>query len=203
MSHHGSVTIWLHRLKDGSRDEAVERLWAVYFGKLVAQARNRLRTRSRAVADEEDVALGAFDSFVRATEAGRFPRLDDRDDLWQILLMLTARKAADVAEWEAAAKRCSGRVVSFAEIRTREGSDTAFDPVSAEPDPAEAARLADDFEALLRKLPDADLRRIAVWKMEGHTNEIIARNLDVALATVERKLRRIRDLLATAQVDGG
>ena len=35
------------------------------------------------LADEEDVALSAFDSFCRGAEQGRFPRLDDRDDLWQ------------------------------------------------------------------------------------------------------------------------
>lgn len=34
MSHHGSVTIWLDRLKDGSTGEAVERLWQGYFGRL-------------------------------------------------------------------------------------------------------------------------------------------------------------------------
>src|SRR5262249_15219134 len=39
-----------------------------------------LRTWSRP-ADQEDVALSAFDSFYRAAEQGRFPRLHDRDDL--------------------------------------------------------------------------------------------------------------------------
>ena len=97
MSERGSVTIWLGRLKAGEqRDEAAAHLWGRYFGQLVARARERLRARVR-VADGEDVALSAFDSFVRAAEAGRFPRLDDRDDLWQVLLLLTARKAADAA----------------------------------------------------------------------------------------------------------
>lgn len=56
-------------------------------------------------------------------------------------------------------KRGSGRVVSIGELRPHDSSFTAFDPPSEEPDPAEAARLADDFEALLQKLRDADLRR--------------------------------------------
>ena len=45
------------------------------------------------MADEEDVALSAFKSFVRAVQEDRFLKLDDRDDLWQILVMLTLRKA--------------------------------------------------------------------------------------------------------------
>jgi DNA-directed RNA polymerase specialized sigma24 family protein len=49
--------------------------------RLVHLARDRLRAAPRAVADEEDAALNAFDSFVRGASRGRYPRLDDRDDL--------------------------------------------------------------------------------------------------------------------------
>ena len=98
MSEPGSITIWVGRLKAGDRDEAVRKLWDVYFGRLVHLARRQLMGRPRRASDEEDVALSAFDSFVRAAEGGRFPRLDDRDDLWQVLFVITARKAADCAE---------------------------------------------------------------------------------------------------------
>jgi hypothetical protein len=93
MSPTESVTVWLARLKSGQRDEAAWRLWQVYFDRLVRLARARLASRPRLARDAEDVALSAFDSFVRAVEAGRFPRLEDSDDLWQVLLVLTARKA--------------------------------------------------------------------------------------------------------------
>ena len=79
MHAHGSVTVWLERLKDGSAGEAVDRLWHGYFRRLVELARGRLRARPRGIADEEDVALTAFDSFVRAVQAGRFPRLVNRE----------------------------------------------------------------------------------------------------------------------------
>ena len=35
------------------------------------------------------------------------------------------------------------------------------------------------------------MRRVATWKMEGHTNVEIAGRLDCVVTTVERKLRRI------------
>ena len=37
----------------------------------------------------EDVVVDAFDSLCRGVQAGRFPNLDDRDDLWQVLMLLT------------------------------------------------------------------------------------------------------------------
>jgi ECF sigma factor len=48
-----------------------------------------------AVEDEEDAALSAFDSCCRAATEGRFPCLDDRDDLWRLLVAITERKATD------------------------------------------------------------------------------------------------------------
>jgi hypothetical protein len=48
------------------------------------------------VADEEDAALSAFDSFCRRAEQGQFPDLKDRDGLWALLVVLTAHKAADL-----------------------------------------------------------------------------------------------------------
>jgi hypothetical protein len=59
-------------------------------------------------ADEEDVALSAFHSFCRDAEAGRFPELGDRKDLWQILVMLTARKAWALIEHEGRQKTRRG-----------------------------------------------------------------------------------------------
>jgi DNA-directed RNA polymerase specialized sigma24 family protein len=139
------------------------------------------------------VALSAFDSFVRATAAGRFPRLDDREDLWQVLLMLTARKVADLMEKETAAKRGSGRVASLSILAE---DDVGFDPATTEPNPADAAAMAEGFEEMLGLLSDEDLRRIAVWKLEGCTNEEIGTKLGKSVVTVERKLKRIRELFA-------
>src|SRR5262249_47776007 len=70
------VTFSPGRLKEGDR-AASQALWERYFRRLVGLARERLRGWPRAAADEADVTLSAFDSFCRAAEAGRFPRLDN------------------------------------------------------------------------------------------------------------------------------
>src|SRR3954469_4560656 len=100
----GSVTYWVEQLKAGHRDVA-QRLWQDYHSQLVRLARKKLGDLPRRAADEEDVALSAFDSFCRAAEVGRFPQLADRDDLWQVLVLITARKACDLRQHEGRDKR--------------------------------------------------------------------------------------------------
>lgn len=189
-----SVTLWLNRLKAGeNRDEAVAYLWTRYFTQLVHQARNHLRSWRTAV-DEEDVALSALDGFVRAAEAGKFPKLNDRNDLWPVLLMMTANKAKNAVRDANRDKRGGGMVGHG--IATAD-SDLGGVPVSSgEPDPAEAAILAEGVERLLMVLGESELRRVAVLALEGHTNAEIAAVLGKAVATVERKLKRIREIWA-------
>ncbi len=195
MSAGGSVTYWLGRLKEGER-EAVQKLWHEYFQRLVGLARKKLRNVPRRSADEEDVALSAFHSFCRCAAAERFPRLDDRDDLWQVLVLLTARKASNLVEHEGRHKRGGGKVYNASALGGEGGGpEAAFvDLVSREPEPAFAAEVAEQCQHLLDRLGTADLRTIAVWKMEGHTNGEIAARLGRSQATVERKIQLIRGL---------
>src|SRR5262245_7834036 len=109
MASTDSVTTWIVQLKAGQPD-AAEPLWERYFRRLVELARTRLQGMPRAAADEEDAAAAAFESFWKGVEAGRFPRLSDRDDLWQILVMLTARKVIDLVREECRQKRGGGKV---------------------------------------------------------------------------------------------
>ena len=56
------------------------------------------------------MALSAFDSFCRGVEQGRFPQLKDRDGLWALLVLITVRKAADLANYNRRERRGSGQV---------------------------------------------------------------------------------------------
>jgi DNA-directed RNA polymerase specialized sigma24 family protein len=194
MSPDRSVTFWIGQLKAGD-SLAAQRLWEGYYGRLVALARTKLRGAQRRVADEEDVALSAFDSFCRGAEGNRFPQLADRGDLWQLLIMITARKAIDLRQHENRKRRGGGA----APVVPRAGEESQTDPldqvVGREPTPAFAAQLAEECQRLLAGLNDPELRQLALWKMEGYTNEDIAERLGVVARTVERKLRLIRALV--------
>jgi DNA-directed RNA polymerase specialized sigma24 family protein len=186
------------QLKAGNDDAAAQKLWESYFHRLVGLARQRLRGSRRREADEEDVALSAFDSFCRGAGEGRFPRLADRDDLRQVLMLLTARKALDQVEREHCLKRGGGAVrgeSAFQNLANEEPAEAGIEQViGREPSPVFAAQVADECDRLLGCLGDPDLRAIALWKMEGYTNEEIGQKLGCAVATVERRLQLIRKL---------
>jgi DNA-directed RNA polymerase specialized sigma24 family protein len=193
MASEGSVSRWIELLKAGDQD-AAQPLWERYFHRLVGLARAKLPDGRRRAADEEDVALSAFNSFCQGIEAGRFPLLTDRDDLWRLLITLTARKAFDQVRDENRLKRGGGAVLGQSAFnRAVEDAGSEFERfVSQEPTPESAALVAEECRRLLDCLHTDELRSIAVWKMEGYTNAEIATKLDCAQSTVERKLQRIR-----------
>ena len=192
-----SVTQWIDRLKAGDPD-AAQKLWERYFRRLVGLARKKLRAAPRRAADEEDVALSAFDSFCRGAEQDRFPQLHDRLDLWQLLVLLTARKALDLAQHERRQKRGGGAVLDEAALPGPADSsapEAALEQIEGpEPTPAFAAQVAEEWLRLLERLDSPDLRVVALRKVEGCGNEEIAALLGCGLRTVERRLRLIRSI---------
>jgi DNA-directed RNA polymerase specialized sigma24 family protein len=197
MSSERSVTHWLGQLQAGDH-AAAQRLWERYFHRLVGLARTKLRDAPRRVADEEDVALSAFDSFCRGAESGHFPQLRDRDDLWRLLFTLTARKAFDLVRDQRRHKRGGGGVRGESALLGPEaspGEEAGLEQVlGREPTPEFAAQVADECQRLLDLLGDVELRAVALAKMEGDTTEQIAAKLRRSPRSVERKLQLIRSL---------
>jgi hypothetical protein len=143
MSSSDSVTHWLDRLQAGD-PTAAEKLWDAYFQRLVALARARLQGVPRRAADEEDGALSAFDSFCRGVHRGRFPQLHDRNNLWRLLVVITARKALDLAQHEAR-KKAGGAMLDEAALPGLHDSSAVagLDWLSGrEPTPEFAAQVA-------------------------------------------------------------
>jgi DNA-directed RNA polymerase specialized sigma24 family protein len=191
MNDAGSVTVWIGRLKSGDA-EAARPLWELYFHRLVGPARRKLGGRPAIAWDEEDVVLNAFDSFFRRARQGRFPELDDRNDLWKLLLAIVSRKAFNMVRNECREKRGGGQVCQASTLATEPGADAFAALTSREPTPELAAELAEQCERLLNDLGDAELQAIAVAKMDGSTNAEIALQRACSIATVERKLNLIR-----------
>jgi len=200
MTESSLVTYWIREAKAGDQAVAAA-LWKRYYAQLIGLARGRLGATSKRVADEEDVVVDAFDSFWRGVQAGRFPRLEGRDDLWQILIMLTARKAANQRARMTRQKRGGHNVRGDSFWMPRDADECrAFEQIAgAEPKPEFAAQVAEEYRLLLERLGDDTLREIAVARMEGHSNHEIADRLGVKTRTVERKLRLIREIWGDAR----
>jgi DNA-directed RNA polymerase specialized sigma24 family protein len=188
MSAEGSVSRWLGPLQEKDPD-AAQQLWERYFHRLVDLACKKLRDMPRREA-AEDVALSAFDSFCRGASQRRFPDLADRDSLWRLLVVITARKAAHHSRDARRQKRGganAGPLGGDEEPRLE-------DVVSREPTPEFAAQAADECRRLFTLLADAELETIARLKMEGYTIEQIAEQLGYVPRTIKRKMRLIRSL---------
>ncbi|MGP0069031.1 MAG: ECF-type sigma factor [Isosphaeraceae bacterium] len=203
MRAQGSVTRLIIDLRSDEpavREVAARLVWGRYFKELLALARNHLSARIRCREDEEDVLQSMYKSFCARQRRGDFD-LASRDQLWNLLVQITLRKARNVANRHLQEKR---------DVR-REGAETTEDAHGDTPDaildridsngptPAEAALLNEALEQRFRMLTDPALRQIAQWKLEGYTNPEIAERLECTLRTVERKLERIRAYWASGE----
>ena len=187
MASDGSVTKWLGRLQDGD-PAAVQQIWERYFHRLVGLARHKLAGAHPRIADEEDVALSAIDSFCRNAENGRFPELMDRDGLWRLLVVITARKVFRLIRDQSRKKR-GGKGADPAA-----GAPNLEEVLSREPSPEMAAQIGEEYRRLLGLLDDPELETVALARMEGFSVEDIATKLGKAPRSVKRKLHLIREL---------
>jgi DNA-directed RNA polymerase specialized sigma24 family protein len=184
---------WLTCLRKQD-EEAARLLWEAYFGRLVEIARRRLPANFRTAADEEDVAVSVFRTFVRRVARGDFPNLLDEECLWALLIRLIRCKTANLIRWETREKRDVSRTQRVSTIESNSGSDQLS--TAADPDLRSAlvTEWAEESNRLLGLLPDT-LRDIALWKLDGVKTKEIASKLNLDVSSVNRKLKLIRTIL--------
>ena len=189
----GSVTGWVGDLRAGDQDAAGP-LWDRYFDRLVRLAGSRLRAAgtTSAEADGEDAALSALQSFCAGAARGRFSGLANRDDLWRLLVVITARKVQAHARRGRRQKRGGDAVRNATDLGNREEPLGLDRIVGTEPTPEFAAQVAEAYDNLLAALGDDSLRQVALARLEGYTNDEIAARLGCARRTVARRLDLIR-----------
>jgi RNA polymerase sigma-70 factor, ECF subfamily len=178
------------------RDAAAQAIWDRFTADLLALCGRSLSQRIRVKADPEEVVQSAYQSFFKRQARGQFD-LKDRHELWNLLVTITLRKARNLANHYTAALRDIAREQPQGEEESDEGGTlpapmwmlTRMD--RSEPTPAEAALFNEEFELRLVSLPEG-LRQIALWKLEGYTNQEIAAQIGRTERTVENELSRIR-----------
>lgn len=190
----GSVSHWIGQIK-GGQQSAAARLWRRYSDRMLRLARRRLRGARCRVADEEDVVVSAFQSFVQRAQSGAFPDMHDRDDLWRLLGTIVVHKALNVIRDENSERR--GREYTVVDCRTSAADSSEQWNVLANlsgdfPEPRLIIMLKDSLRSLLTTLGDDELRTIAIAKLQGQSNDEIADEIGRSIATVERRLRLIR-----------
>jgi DNA-directed RNA polymerase specialized sigma24 family protein len=135
---------------------AIQKLWEGYFGRVIGLVRKRLAGAPRADDDEEDLVLSAFNTFFRRAQTRAAPSSNPR------------------------LRSLRGRRVFASRLFLRRLEQSGARPGVG------GTRVADNYKRLLDLLPDESLRQVAVWKLEGYTNNEVAARLEWSSATVER-----------------
>ncbi|MEO1525464.1 MAG: ECF-type sigma factor [Planctomycetota bacterium] len=193
----GSVTGYMNQLREGNR-EGTDELWRRFYSRLVRLAHHRMNAKFRRSTGGEDVASIAITECFKSLEEGRFPELRDRDELWSRLAQITERRALNEIRRQSTQKAGGGEVLGES-VFLKPGTDAVagmHEIAGKDPTPEYVDELSLTVTDLLSGL-DEQLRKIAIQKMQGHTNREISEKTGVSIATVERKLALIRKQLAS------
>ncbi len=185
-------------MHDGD-ERAVQKLWEHYYPQLVVHARGRLAPGARRDADEEDHVQEAFQSFFSAIRAGRYRDLENRENLWGLLVEITLNKVHDHRKRQGRAKRGGGRVRGESAFLGGDAADTMGGErrgielvADAVPISEFAEFLDDECRELIDRLGDPRLVQIASLWLRGRSQKQIAGQLGCSDATVARKQDLIR-----------
>ena len=195
MSNLTSISVWIEALRQGDPD-AAERIWNHFHQRLVRFAAQRLDRNVGRAADAEDVLQNVFLSLYQRMTEGKLEGVSSEESLWQLLYVITGNKIRNHVRDAKAKKRGSGKVRGDSIFITSGQPEVAvgFDHFStAEPSPEDLLTLEETMAELLGRLPE-EHRVIATLKMQDHSNFEIAEKLNCSLATIERRLKKIREL---------
>lgn len=191
------VTHWMRQLEAGQA-EAARPLWEHFCQKLMDLANHKLSPQLRRTYDEDDVAVSAFHSLCRVIADRRASDLNDRVNLWRLLVTIAERKIARRLRDESRAKRNLWRTVGESCFVKLDRSGSVFDQLpSLEPTPEFAAEFADLCGSLLDSLGNDLLCDIARLKLKNYDTDQIAEQLGISRRTVQRKLLIIQGRLRT------
>ncbi len=208
MSQESQVSELLIRVREGDED-AAQVLWDKYFQKLVRRATNELGRHQR-MADGEDAALSAFNSFLKGIAGGEFNWLRNRQDLWRLLVTITVRKAWAQLRHEHRDKRGGGMVFgesafivgsASSQVPGIDGMDAAL-AGGAELTPEDVVMLREEYSHLLNTLPEGAIRETAELLLlysGKYDKKEMAEQMNCSVRTIERRCNDIVSILSKRQ----
>ena len=196
----GSVTKAIQTLHSHSlsneaclSNEAAQLLWERYFQKLCGFVEGHIYARNRRKMSSDEIACDAFMALLDGVLKGRFEKVRNRDELWQMLTLIASRRTINAQVKVDRPKHGSGKVFGESAFGSS-GLNNLVDFVQRDLGPQDAVMLQDLSQRLLDCLPNEQARRVALLRLAGYSNAEIAKEIERTERTVESKLSMIREV---------
>ncbi len=170
-------------------DQTAAEIWNKYFERLLRFATTQMRGMPKIASDEEDITLSVLKSVCLSIRDGRISEIDEDTRLWKLLVVICKRKIANQYAYQRRGKRDVSKSQSI-----DDDSALLHELQSKEILPDLFSEFNERLENLFGQLEKEPLKKIALLKIQGYTNEEIAHNMECSLSTIERKLRVIRSI---------
>jgi len=183
----GSVSNWLKELKTGDQN-AVEAIWNRYYQRVVEFAIRKMKINPDRAIDGEDIAQLTMHRFCLNATSGNYPDLDDRQQLWDLLVVYTLNRIRKHLRECNRTKRSGMHRVVFEFKR----SQVLQDLRSPEAPTIMADMVQSWLDRLDREDPSGQLKQIAIWSMEDISGSEIARIMKKRKSAILQQIRLIR-----------
>jgi RNA polymerase sigma-70 factor, ECF subfamily len=177
------IDLWRRGDQDAAR-QIVER----YFDRMLRLARRRISQRLASRVDPEDIVQSVFRTFFVRLKDGQFV-FQDEDDLCKLLMRITLHKTLRQVAFHKAAKRDPN-------LETNQGDqhrEQLLALLDKEPSAEATVAFLDQMEHFLEQL-EPQTRQIIEMRLQGFTNDEIAKELNIYDRKIRRAVERVRDL---------
>ncbi|MEZ6092631.1 MAG: sigma-70 family RNA polymerase sigma factor [Pirellulaceae bacterium] len=176
---------------DSSRQspEAFEqRIFENYVERLLRFAKSRLPQNLNARVDPDDIVQSVFRTFFRRYDQ-EILSSNESLELWRLLASIAYRKVLKTIERHQREKRN----VVYEARNSETNFSHAEDLTDVRPDPAQVNMMVDELRVLLEHLPPTG-QQIVLLRMDGHELQEIATKLSISLRSVNRILKRAKEI---------
>jgi len=174
------------RLQQGDQRAATD-VFNRFANRLIGLARSRLNSNIQQKEDPEDVLQSVFRSFF-IRNAGQEFTLQNWDDLWAVLVVITVRKCGGRLDYYQAGRRDVKR--------EKQNPDWTTDvqAIARDPTASEIIMLGELVEEIMRGLEGRE-RQIVCLRLQGHSVPEIKGQIGCSERTVFRVLERVKKRL--------
>ena len=175
-------------LMRGGDQNAAREIVERYFDRLLVLARRRISQRLSSRVDPEDIVQSVFRTFFVRVKEGQFV-FDEQDDLCKLLMRITLHKTLRQVAFHKAAKRDPN-------LETNQGDhhrELLLSVLDKGPSAEASVAFLDQLEHFLGQL-DLQTRQILEMRLQGYSNDEIAKELNIYDRKIRRAVERVRDV---------